>query len=894
MASTLIGQAFVQAKKLYNQTPDTFYISSDDILVNGEHTFLHKAILPPYRRVAFTEYSPGNIDDVAKIYSLMEKGTFKSFYCSLCASGEDDNFIRFTDSSDAEPVQAKNYSAVLRHRITIDKKVFLVTGTYPQYLYNHLLLFPEVHISSNLCMMSGDYVHAFYEILEKHAPITAKLIYNGNFGSDVYHAHVHITDQKFSIIDESIRLIKRDGVKAGVNSVAITSPIVNVITLYSHSTMDLYTEMVKYFMIYFTPGYDKQKMFTTSLMYIDVQRSRTIYMATIFVGKHDSRNKVVSPMCSVNWIAPAYLLNFTACDAKITRPSKVAEPYVQEYLNVNELLAVKSNMDNLFKGTTNPATVIDTIFKRLIQSDHISRIPSEIIQWILFKFPLGPTGPVLSAELCSNLQKYIVDILGDPLSCLKRDRQCGPVTFATYKILLSMWIMCTIRLNNGAIDHIYRNPLVLTAATYGEMYVMENIYGITSTKSLVIKNRTANAIVLKTMRALLNVAMLSDEYNSWMNYRFKQIGDNSAFGIITTSTLKSINHFDENYPFVIKINKGAPVDSFNYESVMGIAMTEMRKYVPNFALVYAGFKCSSPKDYSQLCKVIDPSGMFSLDRVVQYIIMEYLHGQSFNSYLRTAQHVPGADLKILAHVAQVALALAMGKSVKKFTHYDFHTGNDMVCDTGEYFYQYHINGKIYGIKAFGTNVIIDYGSAYVSGLAYYPVDQGEAFAYGRTIDRYKKTADIYCFLANMFFVLSMYNPIFIRNSMAIQELAIKFQLVYQKLFRQSITLVLTTIIENQLNTHDAISLLQSNRVDDRYYMYIPYDYDNDYGPLELYEDIKNILIKYGGGHLVIKQVHDKVCSWGDVNANHGCDVPLVDYVVNANTKIANLKLAEKN
>src|SRR5690242_11036381 len=98
MSNTIVGKAFDEAKKLYDQNQKTFYVSLQDIMIDGKHTYLHKAILQPQHPKHFTEFIPGNVDDTKRIYeSFAKKKTFQSYYCGLCASGEQNNVIDFAE-----------------------------------------------------------------------------------------------------------------------------------------------------------------------------------------------------------------------------------------------------------------------------------------------------------------------------------------------------------------------------------------------------------------------------------------------------------------------------------------------------------------------------------------------------------------------------------------------------------------------------------------------------------------------------------------------------------------------------------------------------------------------------------------------------------------------------
>src|SRR6187455_3359037 len=112
MTSGLVKKLFERAGKLYSQTPETFYVSENDLMYpkstgGAERTYMQAQVTQPYVQKSFTEYKPGNIPDVELIYQAHKKGIFKSFFCTMCAIDKPNNVLTqesTTESLETEPI----------------------------------------------------------------------------------------------------------------------------------------------------------------------------------------------------------------------------------------------------------------------------------------------------------------------------------------------------------------------------------------------------------------------------------------------------------------------------------------------------------------------------------------------------------------------------------------------------------------------------------------------------------------------------------------------------------------------------------------------------------------------------------------------------------------------
>jgi serine/threonine protein kinase len=869
---SLVGDAFKEAKKLYGQTKDTFWISEQDILIDGQHTFIHKGVLQPYRQTSFVEYRPGVVDDIDKLYRrFADGGTFQSFYCGLCSSGEPHSVFNFSTTN--QPVLVKNPAIELRKEIVVNGRKYFITGTTPQYLYNHLLLYPEDHISSYLVMLSRTHFKSIYEILYLHSPPETSAIFNGNFGSDVYHGHVHLTDQIISIVEESKKAIDKECRDHG--AIAMRGPVVNAITLYAINLDELYDEAAAYFMLYFSPSFLRDTTYIGANMYVHLNK----FAITIFIGDLSKKIIEAAPKtgeCPVNLIAPAFVINLERCLSEGPISSQAIEKLKGSFIDPDVFKAIRDKITLKVDGSTERG--ITKVFDELSQTLSPVDIPAEIYQSQIFGLK---ERLVITPELCKEVGKYLTVVLSDPVECAKR--MCAQNVFAAYKFVLTIWIMCLARALPNPKDYsqLYLTPQVLMAAIFGETYNLTTTFGIKDLTALSVRGKAASLVTRNTFSNLLGAVSKNPvNANFWMDYHFAKMGEPSAYGILTKSKLKYV----PSAPFVLKINPGPPGNEFIYESNVGAIMTQLRAYVPNFVMFYGWMRCTSPENLSGLCEV--QSGTSSRD--VQYLLLEYLNGPTFAEYLKTMEFVPGKDFEVMCGIAQLALGLAYAQVWKKFVSYDLHTNNQIVVPTGTKFYEYTIAEQTYGIVAPYTPVVIDYGSSHVDGLKEYPHDPAR-YAAGQTTDKFKKTADCYTFLISVLVVLVATNKRFIVESQPIKDLYARFRNVYGSLFSKSLDSIIGEAISKGSSVEDLSKALTAARKDQGYYLYVPRDYDSKYGPLELYQDIKEVCTAHKQTRLFSRPAGMEVCRFGDIDGESGCGVDIEPYPKNQKVKIEKLK-----
>lgn len=846
MSNTVVGNAFADAKYLYDQNKNNFYIPSIDIGANEtgtEHTFLHLAYIPSYRSKIFSEYLPSKLDDVKYLYdNLFDKKIFKSFYCSLCASKEPNNVTLIKNTSIGPTLTpSPNLSAEIRYSIIIRGIKLLITGTADQYLVDHLLLFPENHQSNYLFMLNSNSFSSIYDVLTHHAPANTVAHFNGNFGSDIHHAHVHLTSQPPYIVEfckERIKLQNKSFDIINLESIAL-----GALLIYDNDLERLHRQASKYYRIYFDPIFNYNKYFVSTTHFVVARADKLgyIYAIIIIIGELGIKSLTVGN-CSVKIIAPAYLL-------------------IADCEDIDDIIVKNKNMylsgKEIFK-LGNRTRSIEEMNPLPIE---VNLVLSEIVEYYLFRDQL-PVDPTNDARF--NIYRKLLDLYDD-MGCSARNVDtCKYHQFGAYKIFFTLWLILTInrvrslfnnKPNSGnrsledAIASLYNDPQILNAAISSEYYKLRYTYKL-NTDSLVLRGDIANSIARDTFATLLKIAA-PDNINKWLKYNKDSIGT-SSYGYVTKAILDN----DQTTPFAIKAIKTTANTSYEHELKIGQRMSLYRAYIPNFAMTYGGTSCLSASDYSSLCTLTSTNS-----ERFNYILMEYISGGSLGDFVSNFRYQPSLEIILLYVIQQASIALAFAQETDEFTHYDAHAKNILLTESSNKQFVYKGKKDSYTIYAPYTVVFIDYGTAHIKGLADYPVSPFKE-SYGMTIEKFKISADIYTILTDILILIIAYNSDYL-TSPKIEALYRIYDRVYGGLYSKPIA----DLINEGYNAKDDYltfyKRLKMARLDKRAPLYLPHDYDNKFGPLNLYEEIKKIL---GIDH---RPKDYTLCYWGNIR-NSGC------------------------
>ncbi len=929
-----LNKIFDQANESYKLKDINFYVSSKPILdgnqLDNKPIYFHYALLPSYEMNKYGYYQPGNIDDVEKIYNSASKdGIFKSFYCTLCASGETNNIAGieydkigadmglYKDNNNAyQPKGKANYAQIIRYPVYLNNILFYITGTSPPYLYGHLLLFPDMHMSTYLMLMSQAHVSGIYSLLNEN--IGSVAIFNGNYGSDIYHGHVHLTNQKLFVVEDSCKKINnivRTKKSQYTGGIKMEGYAFQGVTLYSENVNKLYTEIASYSLLYFSDNFmSRNNLSMSAILYVCPTNKGNIFVATIFISDLNKKMGLkLNDSCAVNSIIPAFEINYANCkdsrnDPVITR--KILDYYKEGFITSNSLINERSNIK--FKDN-NIKNAITERMGELLNTENIDKIPSEAIQWFIYQFDKSFKP---AYDLDSDILKDFANkLIQDQKACISRGHDCPQNIFASFKILFTVYVLKLLfsSINNSpnkslsdSIYNLYSDDFILEAGILGNLGNMYDNFSVKQTKSLTISSRTTNETVLNTLSNLINITSKNkyvdnEKVNMWLEYIYKRIGDPSAFGYLTFSNIKYND--SSQLPIAIKIlakEENALVnDLFQYEMVLGTKMSQLRADIPNYVMNFGGFRCNSTRnsndEYAEICDGGINSALSS------YIIMEKLPGTTLGTYINTLEYED--DWRLLLAMGQICVALQYGQDKVKFTHYDFHIGNVMMVNNGSsnasdnfkyYKYKWSTDNKNknkninreYKLRAQYTTVILDYGTSHAD-FSNYPDSKNVEIPksiynstyytiYGMTIDKFKQSADVHSMLVSILFTMITSNFELFRRSKMIQilyqQISPYLDIIYDIPFMQVIQESIDLMSQNQYpDVKQLRNFLGFKRKDKGYYLYLPANVDLNLTPDILYNIIKNILVDGGYKYLFDEPTSSPtVCTWNPDTYEHGC------------------------
>ena len=209
----------------------------------------------------------------------------------------------------------------------------------------------------------------------------------------------------------------------------------------------------------------------------------------------------------------------------------------------------------------------------------------------------------------------------------------------------------------------------------------------------------------------------------------KRFGTPSAYNFALKGDIKSNNTIKHDKPYhqfdgsmvVVKCpREPSNAKELIHELVVGVgALNELRKYIPNFSMVYDAYYCSAPVVDDTNKEVI--SWCMNSDNPVSYVIYE-----------NVTNPIPFKDLAkdktsecsktFLMYIAQVALAEYLAEEMCGFAHLDSHNENWLLRDfvdgtkiPGGFFYiPYYFRDSLYYIPSPGRiATAIDYGMSRV-------------------------------------------------------------------------------------------------------------------------------------------------------------------------------------
>lgn len=198
-------------------------------------------------------------------------------------------------------------------------------------------------------------------------------------------------------------------------------------------------------------------------------------------------------------------------------------------------------------------------------------------------------------------------------------------------------------------------------------------------------------------------------------------------------------------------------------------LNNLRSFVPNFPLAFGMFHCNH--DASQrrsarsrrgraqggtLCGRGGPLTTF----IMMELVPDAVHARHIAVTARSVREV--VDV-----VVQVLLALEVAQRAMKFTHYDLHPSNVLLSPLRAekpLVFVYHVGGTAYPVSARHLAAIIDFGTAYVSGLPdeYKRMRKWQGFhvkSWGQISDRFHPAHDMMRFVDSMVYYMNEVNDV---------------------------------------------------------------------------------------------------------------------------------------
>lgn len=143
-------------------------------------------------------------------------------------------------------------------------------------------------------------------------------------------------------------------------------------------------------------------------------------------------------------------------------------------------------------------------------------------------------------------------------------------------------------------------------------------------------------------------------------HELRQIGSESIEGYTLLANFENAKDM-----FVIKVSRSPSNDNLLHELVVGLYGTnKLRQYIPNFAYVYGGFKCSPPLIDPETKKVV--TWCLHDTNPVNYVLYENISPSiTMKKYIETCTGKNFVNIYL-----QILYALRLALKLSDYTHYD--------------------------------------------------------------------------------------------------------------------------------------------------------------------------------------------------------------------------------
>ena len=244
----------------------------------------------------------------------------------------------------------------------------------------------------------------------------------------------------------------------------------------------------------------------------------------------------------------------------------------------------------------------------------------------------------------------------------------------------------------------------------------DHISGLKATKlKELIIDQLYNPAVMKGAMCAIDSVFYTSPYDMgslYFNNRIRmyihnlhQIGGESVEGYALSADFENTKDM-----FIVKVSRSPVDDSLLHELIVGLYGTnKLREYIPNFAYIFGGFKCSPPLIDPKTKKVV--TWCLHNDNPVNYVIYENIAPSiSMAKYLETCSGVQFVNTYL-----QILYALRLALKLIDYTHYDLHYENVLMRIISDKDFQipYETENGIEYITTRVIPTIIDYGFSHI-------------------------------------------------------------------------------------------------------------------------------------------------------------------------------------
>lgn len=874
---------------------NNIYDNNNNLFMSGKNkkTFSF-AILPPFKMKIFRTYNLGDPKDIDTVMDSCQHGQYKTFYCDLCSINEQ-NYIFYKEKTSENPSEFNMYpikkDARLFQLITVDNIQFSITPTTLRYYENHCLLLPVEHISSRLLISSENHFKAIYKMLLPSDSSSlihngTKGIFNGKMGSNIYHGHLHLTNQNLAVIDDSLQYIINNSDQNNFNSETYK-------ILFYKNLDELFIQSRPYINLYTKLKDANPITHHISYIFYNVRdkTNQTIYCLFIQIINVNIYNQIrdSARYTNIHVIIPSRIVNMRGYNMKQINAENV--DYVDKFLNY--LLTGYISSDK-----------IDEIAQYYLPEQYLLSEYDAFEQTLYTAYKFETICKRIST---TNLRPYLYE-----------------KNIEFFKLYITHLMICRPDINikniriiqNFLLEHEYNDLSDIVNQNTDMTYLFDALYSIINISSYI-----PNAIII---------------------HKEHVIGHPSAFGIVSKATIKNNN-------VIIKIQQSGKIATYEAVIGQKINLLARKNphFVYTFGLIDC--RCSEQfsqfrdKLGNILLNAIRSDNQGKKEEAAAYYYRYSQHfdkfklcsrgkkydnemddgiGDVYSSALLIQQHINGISftdmmidrkysfLQLITVLKQLFISLEQAQYQLQYTHYDLHFRNIIVQKVPENVYKYKFDDTIYIINNNSVNVsIIDYGANHVSGVNY-EFDENDKIRLdlGRTTNEFRKYFDFYTIIINfILYVFKYRNEDYVKYNQLLQELIAPFNNIYNNDFIGIIDKNKDNVMKyhNNYDPDDRKNnsyfrkyfnneYKQKRKYHTQYVMYLDYNE----------EKMLNVSINYfraaldryfPNGNYNLSEIQD-VCLWGNKFAyNNGCYVKKLKdehKIETAQTDILKIELAQ--